>query len=99
MTSTMLAATALTNKLELFEKCLQSDVRLDGRNFSDYRVSSIKRNVLKTQINLSGQRIYGSAQVQIGGTIVIAGVLLMVGLPSLQHPGSGDIGSRRLFFT
>ena len=37
-------------------------------------------------------RVFGSAQVHIGSTMVVSGVNLLVGSPSATLPDSGDIG-------
>ncbi len=66
---------------------LKNGVRPSGRLITDYR------NINVRQGSVNAANVYGSAQVQIGETIVTCGVNLMVGSPSLDKPQQGDIGS------
>jgi exosome complex component RRP42 len=65
-------------------KCLKDKKRSDGRGLVDYREPiTVTHGVSKTA--------EGSAQVQIGGTIVMAGVKLSVEKPYPDTPEQGSI--------
>ncbi|MBI2651269.1 exosome complex protein Rrp42 [Candidatus Woesearchaeota archaeon] len=65
-------------------KLFNSDVRLDGRKFTDYREPfTVETNAVKTA--------EGSARVRIGKTEVIAGVKVEVMKPYPDTPNEGSI--------
>ena len=61
-------------------------VRLDGRNFGEYRVASAVRSCFDSP------GVIGSSRVQFGGTAVVCGINIMVGVPSTKEPSLGDVG-------
>lgn len=103
LTSTV--AEPLLLKLDLELLCtshIKNKVRLDGRDLLTYRPikvvpSYLKRNSTSKYCS-SNSYIYGSSYVSIGNTIVICGINLMIGTPSLLKPSSGDIISEISLF-
>eukprot|EP01038_Epipyxis_sp_PR26KG_P004442 gene4442-6282_t len=70
-----------------FKTFLSNSIRMDGRGLKDHRIITVRPGF----INQSSDIIYGSSQVQIGGTVVMCGINLMAGTPSVFKPSSGDI--------
>ena len=65
-------------------KLLNKTARLDGRGFTEYRKPiSIEYNISKSA--------EGSARVQIGETIVLAGVKMEIGQPYPDTPNQGGL--------
>ena len=64
-------------------KLFESNIRLDGRKFTDYRPVKVEVNVINTA--------EGSARVIIGKTDVIAGVKMEVMKPYPDTPDEGSI--------
>ena len=65
---------------------IKNKIRLDGRSFDDYRHFQCKANTI------TSPGVIGSSHVQMGSTVVFCGINLMIGVPSVQHASSGDIG-------
>ncbi len=66
---------------------VQNRIRLDGREFNKERNVSVSTSFVK------GPNVYGSSFVQIGDTVVVCGINLSVGVPSVEAPELGDIGN------
>jgi len=74
----------MSNKLrEHLIRLFESNIRLDGRKFTDYRPVKVEVNVTNTA--------EGSARVTIGKTDVIAGVKVEVMEPYPDTPDEGSI--------
>lgn len=69
-----------SEKVSLLEK---EKKRIDGRKFDEYREIKIQKNI--------SQNADGSARVQIGKTIVIAGVKMVLAEPYPDTPDQGGI--------
>ena len=80
------ALQACTKQADQLRAYLQNQVRLDGRGLVDHRKTLIR----KSQFEFGD--VVGSSRVQVGGTIIICGINLLVGTPCLAHPSSGDVG-------
>lgn len=65
------------------KKIFESNSRLDGRGFLDFRPVKIETGVIKTA--------EGSARIQIGQTVVIAGVKMDVKEPYPDTPNEGNL--------
>lgn len=72
-----------TKQIHTFVK---NGVRIDGRSFVDHRKVSCRVST----VHADG--VVGSAQVQIGGTVVSCGINLKVGTPTADSPDAGEIG-------
>jgi exosome complex RNA-binding protein Rrp42 (RNase PH superfamily) len=70
---------------KLQRACFKNKVRIDGRGFLQHRRVTVQPSYLKAP------HIVGSALVQIGGTMCVAGVNIMVGVPSPEAPSCGDV--------
>ena len=70
---------------------LKNGVRPDGRNLRHSRRFTMSHNVVE------GKHIIGSAQCVLGGTMVIAALTLMVGMPNVHKPKQGDVGKLHCF--
>mmetsp|Transcript_28605 Transcript_28605/g.63449 ORF Transcript_28605/g.63449 Transcript_28605/m.63449 type:complete len:186 (-) Transcript_28605:969-1526(-) len=70
---------------KLQRACFKNKVRMDGRGFLQHRRVTVQPSYIKAP------RIVGSALVQIGGTMCVAGVNIMVGEPSQENPCCGDV--------
>lgn len=75
------------DEVALLSAFTKNRVRVDGRGFDDS-----KRVVCKLSPVSGAPNLIGSSQVQVGGTIVVCGITLMIGTPSTTRPASGDIG-------
>jgi len=73
----------VTEQLRAFVK---NRIRLDGREFNT------SRNVSVATSYVQGPNVYGSSFVKIGDTVVVCGINLLVGVPSIEEPSHGDIG-------
>lgn len=87
--------TDILSAIPLYEKFDDSDyyksfyknnIRPDGRKFNEYRRLSVRSGVI------TANNVYGSAQVQLDKTIVMCGINIMVGSPSMADPDKGDLG-------
>lgn len=67
---------------------LGNKVRLDGRMLTERRVVQLKQ----TFLDAPSSGVFGSSQVKLGGTSVVCAINLMVGVPSVHTPSSGDLG-------
>jgi exosome complex RNA-binding protein Rrp42 (RNase PH superfamily) len=65
----------------------KNGIRLDGRGFNEHRSLQCKQTFLT-----STQGVIGSSNVQLGSTIVVCGITLMVGVPAVASPNCGDAG-------
>ncbi len=63
------------------KRLVEENLRTDARKFDEFREIKIERDVIKTA--------EGSARVQIGNSIVLAGVKLSVGEPFPDTPNEG----------
>ena len=68
---------------ENYQKIISRDkIRpIDGRGLRDHRGLQVKCNIYTQTNNPKSAPLYGSSQVNLGGTIVTAGVRVMVGKP------------------
>lgn len=71
---------------EYYRSFIKNSIRPDGRKFTQYRRLAVKTGAI------SAPNVYGSAQVQIDKTIVLCGINIMVGSPSMADPEKGDLG-------
>jgi exosome complex RNA-binding protein Rrp42 (RNase PH superfamily) len=76
------------NEAEQIRTFAKNSVRIDGRSFADHRKVSCKTSIVRAE------EVIGSAQVQIGGTVVICGINLKVGTPTADAPDTGEIGAQ-----
>ncbi len=74
------------NRLAHCRAFLKNNVRLDGRNFDESRTVRISSNTIESD------GVIGSSQVQLGETVVLCGINVMIGNPSVVAPESGDCG-------
>lgn len=70
---------------------IQNKVRLDGRTLSESRSVLVKQSYLNTP----STGIFGSSHVNIGGTVVVCALNVMVGVPAVYTPSAGDVGKPR----
>lgn len=68
-------------KKRTIEALLEKGTRIDGRKLDEYREISVKFNVI--------EKAEGSAIVNIGNTMVIAGVKCVLGMPFSDTPDEG----------
>ena len=73
-----------------YRQFTKNGVRLDGRGFSDIRLTSVGAG------DFSTSSTYGSSLVHIGETKVACSISVLIGTPSQQYPGSGDVGTTLL---
>lgn len=73
------------HQLRVFTK---NNIRLDGRTFLDRRAVTCQQSFLSINHGL-----IGSSRVQMDSTVVICGVNIMVGVPTVTDPNSGDVGT------
>ena len=72
--------------VEYYRSFIKNSIRPDGRKFSEYRRLAVRQGFV------TAPNVYGSAQVQINNTIVVCGINIMVGSPSMADPNKGDLG-------
>lgn len=75
------------DKLQQLKIFVQNGIRLDGREFNRSRPLVCKLSAVASTPN-----VVGSSRVQCGETVVVCGIVLMVGTPSAKYPSSGDSG-------
>lgn len=75
------------NPVDYYREFIKNGVRADGRSFSDLRRVAVGTG------DHSTSSAYGSSLAHIGETKVSCNVSVLVGTPSQQNPGSGDLGS------
>ena len=74
------------NPTGYFREFTKNGIRVDGRGFLDHRHTAVGAG------NFSTSSTYGSSLVHIGETKVACSISVLIGTPSQQHPGSGDVG-------
>ena len=74
------------NPVGYYREFIKNGVRADGRSFID-----IRRVAVGTGDHSTSSTI-GSSLVHVGETKVSCTVSVLVGTPSQQSPGSGDLG-------
>lgn len=75
------------DKLQQLKIFVQNGIRLDGREFNRSRPLVCNLSAVASTPN-----VVGSSRVQCGETVVVCGIVLMVGTPSAKYPNSGDSG-------
>lgn len=80
------------NAAEQLKVFVQNRIRLDGREFTSHRNVSVTKSYIKAK------NVYGSSFVKIGETVVVCGINLLVGVPSIDAPSHGDIGNYAVSF-
>ena len=69
---------------EYARKCLDSNVRVDGRAIEATRALQLQTNVIQTAAS--------SSLVKLGKTSVLTAIKLAVGTPAVATPDQGEVG-------
>jgi hypothetical protein len=85
MSATDFAVVQQLNPVGYHREFIKNGVRVDGRGFTDLRRITVGAGEFSSST-------YGSSLVHIGETKIACSVSVLIGTPSQQCPGSGDVG-------
>ena len=81
-----------------FRSFISQGIRPDGRYFNSIRKIVNSSDGYRPQTSSSDINIYGSALIKMGGTVVTASVLVLVGTPNSLTPTFGELGRLKFSF-